>query len=126
MNTADRSLAMVDYALRRRFAFVRLQPAFKAPEFRSYLVERHAMEGSLCDRIIARLQELNTAILEDTRNFGPGFEVGHSYFCPTGREDALDDDWYREVVQYEVQPLLEEYFIDDLERARTLGQKLLA
>src|SRR5262249_25683484 len=79
MNTADRSIAMVDYALRRRFAFVALKPAFDHPEFETYLRNSGA-ENSLIQTIKARMAELNKKIRED-KDLGAGFCIGHSFFC---------------------------------------------
>ena len=124
MNTADRSLAMVDYALRRRFGFVDMEPRFTDDTFRSTLEERGASD-TLIDRIVDRLGELNQTIAGDTANLGPGFRVGHSYFCPGEGVDP-DADWYERVVRREVGPLLREYWFDDRERAEDLIETLLA
>jgi hypothetical protein len=122
MNTADRSLAMVDYALRRRFAFVTLNPAFDSPAFAAWLKERDASDA-LTARIRAKVGALN-AVIEKERDLGPGFRIGHSFFCPSdGR--SPDDAWYREVIAGEIQPLLEEYF-DSRERVEKLVAELLA
>jgi 5-methylcytosine-specific restriction protein B len=122
MNTADRSLAMVDYALRRRFAFAMLDPAFGSPAFAAWFKGRGASE-ELYFQIRDRLEELNEAI-EKERDLGAGFRIGHSFFCPPNN-DAPDDAWYREVVESEIRPLLEEYF-DSRERVRELVSRLLA
>ena len=122
MNTADRSLAMVDYALRRRFAFVTLDPAFESPTFAAWMTERGTSAAMLA-RIRERLSALNTDI-EKERDLGPGFRVGHSFFCPSNG-DRPDDAWYREVIASEIQPLLEEYF-DSRERVDKLVSDLLA
>ena len=111
MNTADRSLALVDYALRRRFSFVDLEPAFGRDRFMSYLVEAGVSEA-LVNRIDGRMRELNDAIRRDRRNLGPGFEVGHSYFVPGPEDENLDDAWYTAIVETEVAPLLREYWFD--------------
>lgn len=107
MNTADRSLSMVDYALRRRFAFVTLQPALDSPAFEEWLKERHASDA-LIERIRAKVRAVN-AVIERERDLGPGFRIGHSFFCPADGQQP-DDEWYREVIDGEIQPLLEEYF----------------
>jgi hypothetical protein len=112
MNTADRSLALVDYALRRRFGFIRLEPAFHNPRFKTFMVDR-GVSDDLAQRIINRMTELNGEIAQDTKNLGPGFEIGHSYFCPTGEEDNCDSDWYEAIVNSEIEPLLREYWFDD-------------
>lgn len=122
MNTADRSLAMVDYALRRRFAFVTLDPAFESPTFAAWMTERGTSAAMLA-RIRERISALNTEI-EKERDLGSGFRVGHSFFCPPNG-DPSDDAWYREVIASEIQPLLEEYF-DSRERVDKLVGDLLA
>jgi len=122
MNTADRSLAMVDYALRRRFAFVRLDPAFASPTFASWLTERGA-SAALLALIRERLRTINEEI-EKERDLGLGFQIGHSFFCPA-TDKIADDAWYREIIVSEIQPLLEEYF-DSRERVEKLVNALLA
>ena len=111
MNTADRSLAMVDYALRRRFAFNRLQPAFGTSQFSDFLLAAEVEEG-LVNKIVDRLKDLNRKIREDRKNLGPGFEIGHSFFCPQEEDELRDESWYRSVVLREIEPLLREYWFD--------------
>jgi hypothetical protein len=111
MNTADRSLAMVDYALRRRFAFATLEPGFGSPAFRAALMGQ-GVDPATIDRIINRVGQVNRRIIEDHKNLGPGFAIGHSYFCPT-RPVPDPAAWYEAVVREELHPLLEEYWFDD-------------
>jgi MoxR-like ATPase len=110
MNTADRSLAMVDYALRRRFAFVSLEPAFESPLFRTTLMER-GVSAPIIDRIVSRVTKLNRRIAED-KDLGAGFAIGHSFFCPTTTVEQ-PESWYDAVVSDELEPLLREYWFDD-------------
>lgn len=124
MNTADRSLAMVDYALRRRFSFIPLQPAFGHPRFRESL-ERAGAPPALVDEVIARMGVINDEIRGDTGSLGPGFEIGHSYFVPGGSEVTLDEEWFRSVITWEVEPLLQEYWFDNPEKVRSLVEGLL-
>jgi 5-methylcytosine-specific restriction protein B len=122
MNTADRSLAMVDYALRRRFAFVDLQPLFGTTAFDDFLVGRGAApEFVRC--AASRIEGLNQAITAD-QNLGAGFAVGHSYFCGNG--GPLDADGYQRTVRHQILPLLEEYWFDDPEEVKNWTAKLLA
>jgi hypothetical protein len=109
MNTADRSLAVVDYALRRRFAFATLEPGISNPAFRAHLI-RSGVTESVASRAVSLIGELNEAIGADTVNLGPGFRIGHSFFCrPPGLgEDS--DAWWRAIVETEILPLLEEYY----------------
>lgn len=124
MNKADRSLAMVDYALRRRFAFYSLIPRFSDPAFRKWLTER-GMADMLVQHIIQRLNSLNSTIAED-RQLGREFQVGHSFFCPRGDDfSQLDLDWFRAVVRTEIVPLLEEYWYDAPENVETAKTALL-
>ena len=107
MNTADRSLAIVDYALRRRFAFEALKPAYGNGKFREFLLEAD-VEPNLVDRIDRNLGTLNERIRHD-KDLGPGFEIGHSYFVP---EESADEQWYRATVETQIVPLLREYWFD--------------
>ena len=120
MNTADRSLAIVDYALRRRFAFETLRPAF-GPKLREHLDERQVYSG-LADRIIRNLSDLNDSIRQD-KDLGPGFEIGHSYFVSDGLED-FDEEWYRNVVDTQIVPLLNEYCFDRPDQLKKWVEKL--
>jgi 5-methylcytosine-specific restriction protein B len=123
MNTADRSLALVDYALRRRFAFVTLDPLFGHEGLRRFLDGTLRVPLKLRQLIEVRLKALNQRISEDRRHLGPGYQVGHSYFC---RGAALfDESWYREVVDLEIRPLLEEYWFDSPEKAEAAVKELL-
>jgi hypothetical protein len=124
MNTADRSLAMVDYALRRRFAFFMLDPQFDSPGFSSYL-EALGASKALVSAIVARFGALNKAIAEDTTNLGRGFCIGHSFFCSAGPQITLDEAWYQRVVKTEVAPLLREYWFDKPKQAQVMIDHLL-
>jgi hypothetical protein len=123
MNTADRSLALVDYALRRRFRFVDLEPAFDAPGFYAHLRTAGASE-SLANRIRTRFGELNRAIAEDTKHLGRGYRIGHSYFCPLNGQ-SCNEEWYRGIIEAEITPLLEEYWFDRENQARDCVERLL-
>lgn len=115
MNTADRSLAIVDYALRRRFSFTTLRPAFATQQFRSLLLEC-GIADELVTWIIDRMTALNQEIVSD-KNLGAGFEIGHSFFCPADQRSVRDWSWYESVIQREIAPLIREYWFDDLEKA---------
>ena len=119
MNTADRSLAIVDYALRRRFAFETLSPAYGTGKFREYLLEAD-VDRVLVDRIDRNLRELNQEIRND-KDLGPDFQIGHSYFVP---EESADDDWYLGIVDTQLEPLLREYWFDRPEQVDKLVEKL--
>jgi 5-methylcytosine-specific restriction protein B len=123
MNTADRSLALVDYALRRRFAFAWLNPAFN-DRLRAFLATR-PVSNDLIDKIFARVNKLNAAIEADNRNLGRGYLVGHSYFCQEDPSSEYGAKWYERLVRYEIRPLLEEYFAEDLEKVDKLTMELL-
>jgi 5-methylcytosine-specific restriction protein B len=115
MNTADRSLAMVDYALRRRFSFINLEPQFKSPKFKEFLFAA-GIDDTLIDLIIDKLESLNETIADDNKNLGPGYRIGHSYFCPNDNIQEYDERWYRMVIRSEIEPLLQEYWFDDRKR----------
>ena len=123
MNTADRSLALVDYALRRRFAFEELVPAFGTGEFRDYLDEI-GLDLSLINVIDERMEVLNEEIRDDNE-LGRGFQIGHSFFVP-GDDDELADDWFEHVVRTQIRPLLQEYWFDTPERVERAVSRLLS
>jgi hypothetical protein len=123
MNTADRSLALVDYALRRRFAFVTADPAFDSPGFEQHLLASGA-SIALVQRVRRRIQKLNQLIRDDA-GLGSGYLIGHSYFCAVSR-GKLDDDWYERIIRHELEPLLHEYWYDRTERAEEAVALLLA
>lgn len=106
MNTADRSLAMIDYALRRRFSFFEIEPGFRSDGFKAY---QNAFENDTFNVLIDRIVELNKEIVTDG-SLGSGFCIGHSYFC--GQKECTDE-WMREVVEYDIIPMLNEYWFDD-------------
>lgn len=117
MNTADRSLALMDYALRRRFAFFDFAPAFSSDGFRNYLADKN---NPKLDKLITVVESLNTAISAE-ESLGDGFRIGHSYFC-TDKE--VTDEWLRSVVDYEVVPLLKEYWFDEPSKVRDWSANL--
>ena len=123
MNTADRSLSMVDYALRRRFSFITLEPAFSSNKFREFLKTR-SVPSSVIDRICSGMDSLNRAIGEDNLNLGPGYRIGHSFFVPSSPVTA-PEDWYHQIIESEISPLLDEYWFDAPDKARTWTAKLL-
>ena len=125
MNTADRSLAMVDYALRRRFCFFDLKPAFNTGKFNDFLAEMVGVPSGMVERINSKIGALNTIIQGETKNLGPGFCIGHSYFCADAGAVTFDDDWYRCIIEYEIAPLLKEYWFDNPSNAETQIQNLL-
>lgn len=109
MNTADRSLALIDYALRRRFSFIRIEPVFDSEKFLKSFRDKFDSDYT---NIIDTIKKINEAI-EDDKSLGSGFKIGHSYFCPNivdrkGNKKDLED-----IIRYEIIPLLEEYWYDD-------------
>lgn len=111
MNTADRSLAMVDYALRRRFRFMTLEPQFNAPGFRAQLKLAGASD-EFVSKVVSRMSRLNEKIVEDKKNLGVGYRIGHSFFCPPQGTTA-NQEWYRRVIESEILPLIREYWLDE-------------
>ena len=127
MNTADRSLALVDYALRRRFAFWPVDSALGSDRFARYLNE-HGVPEQIRDQIRVRLEELNDQIGKDPQ-LGREFRIGHGYFCRPPKESNSGDawnEWYANVVRYEIGPLLREYWFDDTNRAKGAMDRLLS
>ena len=111
MNTADRSLAMIDYALRRRFSFYTMTPAFENADRNGFDEYTKDIECELYHKAVKAIKDLNAVIRAD-KTLGKGFEIGHSYFIPEDKS-KVDDDWVRNVVEYEIFPLIEEYWFDD-------------
>lgn len=108
MNTADRSLAMLDYALRRRFAFFDLKPGFETEGFKSYQL---TVNNSNLNNLIACVKNLNDAIVSD-ETLGEGFCIGHSYFCNL-KSESVSNKVISNIVEYELVPLLKEYWFDE-------------
>jgi hypothetical protein len=123
MNTADRSLSLVDYALRRRFSFATLEPQFRSAGFRTKL-ESLGVTTAVIDLVTQRMNDLNERISTDTINLGRGFRIGHSFFVPASPvSDSVA--WYRQVVDTEIRPLLDEYWLDDPDKVENLCAALL-
>ena len=106
MNTADRSLAMIDYALRRRFSFFEMQPAFENEKFREII------KGKNLENVVEQIIELNKTICNDV-SLGKGFCIGHSYFC--NLED-YNKETLQNIIDYEIAPMLKEYWFDDIQK----------
>ena len=106
MNIADRSLAMIDYALRRRFSFFDIDPAFDSDGFSNY---QEKFANKTFDELIEKIKELNKAITQD-QSLGKGFCIGHSYFC---NAKECTEDWMKDVVEFDILPMLSEYWFDD-------------
>lgn len=106
MNTADRSLAMIDYALRRRFSFFDMEPGFDSEGFRQY---QASLNNETLNALVERVKDLNKEIAAD-KSLGKGFCIGHSYFCGQG---TCTDEWLDSIVNYDILPMLSEYWFDD-------------
>ena len=117
MNTADRSLAMLDYALRRRFAFYELKPGFNTAGFQKY---RAGLNNIRFDNLIRCIEQLNVAISGDD-SLGEGFCIGHSYFCNL---KETTDQTLTSIVEYELIPLLKEYWFDDPVKVKNWADNL--
>lgn len=118
MNTADRSLAMIDYALRRRFSFIEMIPGFEAEGFKEY---QATIKNELFGKIIGRIKALN-ADIENDASLGKGFCIGHSYFC--NLDEQCSDSILKEIVEYDIVPMLEEYWFDDKAKADSWASDL--
>lgn len=119
MNTADRSLAMLDYALRRRFAFFEIKPGFTTDGFREY---KMSLKNEKFDKLIACVESLNNVIAND-ETLGDGFCIGHSYFCNL-LPDTIDDQVLSGIVEYELIPLLKEYWFDEPTKVKDWSSNL--
>ena len=117
--TADRSLVMLDYALRRRFAFFDIKLGFETPGFREY---RMALDNEKFNKLISCVENLNGMIASD-ESLGEEFCIGHSYFCNL-QPDTINDDWLYGVVEYELIPLLKEYWFDESMKVKDWSENL--
>lgn len=122
MNTADRSLALVDYALRRRFCFFDIPPAFEQEKFRRYLVDR-GVSQRLMQQIVEKIGALNREISQEGKSLGPGFAIGHSYFVPQEGVEP-DEMWFKRIIELEIAGLLREYWFDNEKRVQQELEKL--
>ena len=119
MNTADRSLAMLDYALRRRFSFFEILPGFDTDGFQSYQKE---LSSEKFDNVIRCIKDLNDTIAKD-ETLGEGFCIGHSYFCGLTPEE-LNDEALSSIVEYDIIPLIKEYWFDEPAKVRDWSERL--
>lgn len=117
MNTADRSLAMIDYALRRRFSFFEMEPGFNSDGFKAY---QQSLHNDTFDALIECIIELNRTIKMDD-SLGEGFRIGHSYFCG---QKTCTEEWMKEVVYYDIIPMLQEYWFDDKQKVQRWESRL--
>ena len=111
MNTADRSLAMIDYALRRRFSFFDIEPGFDSDGFIRY---QRKLDDETLDNLVEKVKDLNREITAD-KSLGKSFSIGHSYFC--GRKEC-SPEWLMSIVDYDILPMLSEYWFDDGDKYR--------
>ena len=124
MNIADRSLALVDLALRRRFAFIDLEPTLGKP-WHDWVQSKNGIDSNVLTGIDSRIRALNEEISADT-SLGAQFQVGHSYVTPAvGMTITNAKEWFSEVVQTEIGPLLDEYWFDDLEKSQKAQKRLI-
>ena len=119
MNTADRSLAMIDYALRRRFSFFDMTPGFDSVGFKKY---QENLDCEVFNKVIDAVKALNIEIAKDD-SLGKGFCIGHSYFC---NRESIDDMWLENVIEYDIAPMLREYWFDNDKKFKEETDKLLS
>lgn len=122
MNTADRSLAIMDYALRRRFSFYEVEPAFGKDNFMSHLSTNGVTEPMI-RKINENFVALNNYIADEKNSgLGSGFRIGHSYFCT--KPNCDEDKWYQNIIKFEIQPMLEEYWFDEKDKVAEWMEKI--
>ena len=119
MNTADRSLAMMDYALRRRFSFFEMKPGFSTDGFNAY---QDSLANEDFNKLVSAIIDLNT-VIESDDSLGSGFCIGHSYLCNKDKKD-VDRDWLKRVVKFDIAPMLREYWFDNDTKFNNEVQKL--
>lgn len=117
MNTADRSLAVIDYALRRRFSFFTMTPGFVTEGFKEY---QSRLASKHLDQLVRAVQVLNAHIAADP-SLGGGFAIGHSYLCG---QSTVSARWLRDVVDFDILPMLEEYWFDDPDKVEAWRSQL--
>ena len=117
MNTADRSLAIIDYALRRRFKFFDMKPAFDSNGFKEY---QHKLDSKKFNRLIDCVAQLNITISDDD-SLGEGFCIGHSYFCDI---EGIKENTLTDIVEFELIPLLKEYWFDEQSKVQEWSDRL--
>ena len=120
MNTADRSLAMIDYALRRRFSFYEMTPGFDTEGFKKY---QESIGNDKFDNVVNAIVSLNQDITNDD-SLGSGFCIGHSYFCSSKPKD-INNLWLENIVEYDLKPMLREYWFDNDSKYQMAVDKLL-
>lgn len=125
MNTADRSLALVDYALRRRFSFIDVEPAFDTEAFNNYLAV-NGVSDELISKINYSMNIINNEIERDDIELGKGYKIGHSYFCniSSNNDEESWNNWYKRIIKFEIKPLLEEYWFDNKEKVSDLLERI--
>lgn len=119
MNTADRSLAMIDYALRRRFSFFEMRPAFQSEGFKRY---EEGLANEKFNQVIEAVVRLNDTIMKDD-SLGSGFCIGHSYFC---NQEKCDELWLSNVIEYDLLPMIREYWFDNDKKYKEESEKLMS
>ena len=124
MNLADRSLAIVDFALRRRFAFIDLEPQI-GEKWRNWVHEHNGIDIAILRQIENRINALNEELAQD-RNLGSQYKIGHSYITPSQTTSIPNPiEWFQQIVETEIYPLLREYWFDEAEKASEAKDKLL-
>lgn len=116
MNTADRSLAQLEVALRRRFSFITLEPQFNQ-KWENHM-QQQGVSNVMIHRILDTVQTINQEIRDDFQ-LGRGYEIGHSFFTSTPGS-VEEEQWYQNIIDYEIKPLLEEYYFDRPEKVSSL------
>ena len=121
MNIADRSLALVDLALRRRFAFVSLEPSLN-DKWKDWVIQKCGIDTDFIVEIKRRIDNLNQMISSD-QSLGPQYQIGHSFVTPT---EVIENSktWFEQVVETEIGPLIEEYWFENLDKAKDIQKEL--
>ena len=122
MNTADRSIAMIDYALRRRFSFFTMKPGFDSEGFVNL---QNKVNHLAFNTVINEIKILNNEIAEDD-SLGEGFCIGHSYFVYDEKNPPVCgiEMWLKNVIEYDICPMLDEYWFDDKQKADSWQKRL--
>lgn len=123
MNPNDRSIVDFDFAMRRRFSFFDIEPAFESEKFKNYLLSK-GLSKKIIRFISFNMNNLNKKIIDESFGLGKSFCIGHSYFCNPDLSKQSEEVWYKKIIDYKIAPLIRTYWFEDLEFANKEIERL--